>query len=444
MIPSRSLSYLTLLCTIAVFFSAAFYWRNVKYPPCCDVIFYGQAAATIQKQGFFGKRPDDPRNYGYQLFLSVVSDPAKLIPPAWGYFDPRVAIAQTALYLAAVLALFSVVYPASPPVAWSCAIGLLCNPFVLNYVPMRATEGLNASLLISIAAIVCALVLAKRGPLQSCLLIFLGGLVAGFALLVRPANLSIMLAWAAFALVHVRNVAEFRAASLTCAIAGLALPLALQIIVAATATNLGALQIAAGLSMLKYETNLSHIGPIALKYANPFIDPRDAAALSWRLYLLRPLEGIPTMVMHVFNSLDHNQLFSFVYDRNPWYRLPLNALNHAILAIAAMSLVSFFCERGRSNMEISRWTRPLSVSCSCRCSHSWHQQPVGTGNEIWASDLLRRRAALRMGRVPLVEREPACDGYRSAGSGGVCHCRTDLIRLGADARVRPPSDGTYS
>jgi len=107
--------------------------------------------------------------------------------------------------------------------------------------------------------------------------------------------------------------------------------------------------------MLKYETNLSHIGPIALKYANPFIDPRDAAALSWRLYLLRPLEGIPTMVMHVFNSLDHNQLFSFVYDRNPWYRLPLNALNHAILAIAAMSLVSFFCERGRSNMEIARW-----------------------------------------------------------------------------------------
>jgi hypothetical protein len=359
----RTAGFLALLGAAAITALAALHWHDLHYPACagCDASYYGFLALDIKRVGLFGRwAGSDMRTYGYPFFISLVSSEHDLTLPMAGYFTPNVAIAQSALYIASCLALFFVVFPTSRQLAWCCAGGLLCNPFVLNYVPLRLTEGLNASILISLTAIVCALSLRVRGLFQLCALLLAGSLLAGFALVLRPANLAVLGAWLIFVAFRLFRAREHRAVLAVCAVVGLAIPLLPQIYLNAVYNGLftplpayasGAEQLMLGLFSVKYETNATGVGPLQLFYGNPFIDRREALELGWEIYVWRPQQGIPTLLAHIFNSVNHSYFFTYLHDFNPWYYAPMNAVNHLMLFAAAGAAVSFALSRRQQAMK---------------------------------------------------------------------------------------------
>jgi hypothetical protein len=228
-------------------------------------------------------------------------------------------------------------------------------------VPLRLTEGLNASILVALTAVVCALSLRARGYIQSCVLILAGGIIAGFALVLRPANSVFVGAWIGFLLLYIWRSRRQRTGLTICSIASLAIPLFPQILINTVyhdafspfpVTDLGSAQVRWGTFAIKYETNLSGVGPLQLFYRNPFMDQGEASGLDWQLYLWRPHQGIPTLLAHIFNSVNHGYLFTYLYDLQPWYYFPMHTVNHLILFAAAGSVVSFVR---------SRWQRPVNL-----------------------------------------------------------------------------------
>ena len=124
-------------------------------------------ALGIKKLGIFGAwNGNNVRTYGYPLFISFLLTEHDLTQKMAGYFTPKLAAAQSLLYIIACLCLFFVIHQKSPALAWCCIIGLLWNPFVLNYIPLRLTERLNATILVSLTVIVCALSLHKTNLIQ--------------------------------------------------------------------------------------------------------------------------------------------------------------------------------------------------------------------------------------------------------------------------------------
>lgn len=354
MLGLRKAGYLTLWCAVAIAVLVALYWHNLNYPPCCDAEGYGVIALGIKRVGLFGPWPfSEFRTYGYPLFVSLVSSEYDL--PGLPGFTPNVAIVQSALYIAACLALFFVVYPTSRPMAWCCAVGLLSNPFVLNYVPLRLTEGLNASVLVALTAVASALSLRERGLLQQCALIVTGSMLTGFALVLRPANVVLLGAWLGFLVFHISQAGKPRMILSICAVVGLIIPVLPQILLNAAYHGIptpfpiiGSMgyQVEHGLVSLKMETNASGIGPCQLFYRNPFIDLGEASSIGWQAYLWRPQHGIPTMFAHIFNSLNHSYFFTYLHDlRLPWYYIPMNAANHLVLFAAAGSAIWFLLSR---------------------------------------------------------------------------------------------------
>jgi hypothetical protein len=370
----REIACLTLMCVAAITGLAALHWHDLNYPACagCDGSSYGHIAFAIKRMGLFAPWVDnDLRTYAYPLFISLVSSEQDLTLPMAGYFTPNVAIVQSALYIASCLVLFFVVYPTSRTAAWCCAVGLLWNPFVINYVPLRLTEGLNASVLVALTAIVCALSLRERGLILSYVLILAGGMTAGFAMVLRPANFVVVGAWLGFLVFYIWRFGRQRTGLGICAIVGLTIPLFPQILLNAVyhgtftpfpAMGLGSVEGRLGVLAVKYETNVSGVDLLRLFYRNPFIDQREASELSWQIYLWRPQQGIPTMLAHVFNSVNHRYFFTYVYDLQPWYYLPMNATNHLLLFAAGASVVSF---------SHSRWRQAINCSSAPAADGLW-------------------------------------------------------------------------
>src|SRR5262245_54197476 len=172
------IAYVAVLCAVAIAFSVGFHWRDMNYPACsdCDAIAYGHHAFAVQKNGIL-KMSSPGRTYGYPLFLSMVLSADTLELPMRGYFTLNVAVVQILLYLLACLTLFFVLRPVSEKGAWCSMIGLLCNPFILNYVPLRLTEGLTVTLAVALATIVSALSLRAVSRWRAASLILLGSLI---------------------------------------------------------------------------------------------------------------------------------------------------------------------------------------------------------------------------------------------------------------------------
>jgi hypothetical protein len=344
----RKITYLGLLTTVATAILVAFHWHDLSYPACegCDASSYGLMAYEIKKHGVVAPwSGSDVRAYGYPLFVSLVSREQDLSLPMYGYFTPNVALAQSALYIARCLVLFFVMYPTSRTAAWCCAIGLLCNPFVLNYVPLRLTEGLNATILISLTAIVVTLALYEHGHGRSSVLMSVGGAIAGFAIILRPANIAVAGAWLGFILLHNWPLNKKGTARILYSLSGFAIPLFPQLILnaiyhgAITPFPTFAIDTNFAVLVVKLETNLSEIGPLQLFYRNPFLDQKEASEFGWRIYLWNPLAGVPTMFAHVFNSINHGYFFTYVYDRQPWYYFIMNVANHLMIFAAAVSAI---------------------------------------------------------------------------------------------------------
>ncbi|UZF94456.1 hypothetical protein [Bosea sp. NBC_00550] len=131
------------------------------------------------------------RTYGYPLFLYLLTFVS-------GYDHGALAlvsgIAQYAIFLAAVLWLACLVSAFSFRLALAVLAGLLLNPLVISLITDALTEGLSLSLYVFLAALAVRICTAETSTTTVASLIS-AGFVAAMMLMVRPANVSVVVAW---------------------------------------------------------------------------------------------------------------------------------------------------------------------------------------------------------------------------------------------------------
>lgn len=329
------------LALIMIAACALLFWHFVLYPACdiCDVVAYGVDAARLQSYDF---AVSERRTYGYPLFLGVVFAGYDW-DATWGVFSPRAAIVQTLLYLAACLTLFFAILPRSSTFAWCAAVGLMCNPFVLNYVPLRMTEGVTASIAVLIAA--CAVSFGGHSSTRRLVaILFAGSLLAGLAMMIRPASLSLFIAWGAAVAIVVWQSPGRRVLACIAATAGMVIPLLPQLAINYfvyqqigffPAKDLGGMQRCLGLANFKYQTIvMSDRSVVPVFYRSAVFTSAEIGAHGVWLYLVSPLRGAAIIAGHIFQSVNHDYFFPYVHDRNAWQHAPLNAIGHMVLYLA--------------------------------------------------------------------------------------------------------------
>src|SRR5438105_4405222 len=179
--------WLALAAAIAI--AHLFYWRIVNYPSDFDARNYLDIAIDINRNGLFSKfYYSDSRTYAYPLLLAHLIRIADLahVPVSALVFET-----QLALYLAAAYILRRQVANVWPGFARWAFIGVVLNVFALSYTPESLTESVSLSLIVLAAACVAALI---ANPLHWRALLA-GGIVAGLAVVVRPANMFLLFAW---------------------------------------------------------------------------------------------------------------------------------------------------------------------------------------------------------------------------------------------------------
>ena len=323
----------------------AFLEHEILFPSAFDAAQYVNMAQEIAERGLFSKvEGSEMRTYGYPWVASLVLR----IAGATGItFVVLLFAVQFAAYVAAAFFLRRALAPASAIVARIAFCGLLVNVFAVIYTPESLTESLSLTLLVLTAAL---WVIQWRSRLAAWP-VLLGSLIAGFAFVVRPANLFVVAVWCfGLALLWYRQRPPFArtAALASVAVAGLALPLAPQVAINATyygkatplpTADLGLFQQVVGIRFLKYATGLPPVPQAPVGYRNPMLIGtvlNDAAPLGW--YAEHPLRGVATTLLHTFNLTDQDLLFTYSRDLNPWYRVPLGVVNHAAVALGIVGL----------------------------------------------------------------------------------------------------------
>lgn len=336
---------LSLLVVISIVMVFAFRDRDLHHPACayCDAYLYGVEAKDLSVKGFGARLASGGvRTIGYPAFLVAVMDLKSAGPDnQFAYSSHRVATAQTLLFVVAVLTLFAVLYQHSVPVAWSAAIGLLANPYVLQYLPLRMTEGLTAPLVVAVVTLAAALCILQLKPWQEAALLGLCGAIAGVAMIVRPANVVVVAAFVVFLMLYLYLK---RGARFEYGVVGVAAPLLLQSILNLgaygrftpfPAADLGSFQTNAGLSAIKYFTDMAGETVKGARYVNPFFSQADISAYGAYVYVYRPAAGILTLLAHAFASIDHDHFFTYVARRAGTAERVVNFLAHFSISVAA-------------------------------------------------------------------------------------------------------------
>lgn len=304
-----------------------------SHPVCCDSVAYGQAAESMREVGVLGNfHTSSLRTYGFPLFVRIVTAGAS----SGAARDLLVALTHVSLFLAAavyVARALGKVSPALPRYLW---IGIVANPVIAVYLPYTLTEPLTVTFIL--LACGTAVHAERAVTLHACAAwIALGSLFVAFALVVRPASIALVAGWLAFlAFLLVKRARALRpalwlpvvAAGCLVAAAAAAVALAPQLYINSVhhgkmtvlpATQLGEFQARMGLQLIKYGTNLDQ-GPPQLNYLNPFFDGRAAPQQPLLWYLENPGLGLLTASLHVFNSINHDYLFVYIYDLTPGHQ----------------------------------------------------------------------------------------------------------------------------
>ena len=169
--------------------------------------------------------------------------------------------------------------------------------------------------------------------------------------MVRPANMFMVAAWLVGAAVIALRTRPGRARTLAagaCLVAALALPMLPQLAnnvrnfgkwTPLVVLDLGQMQQTWGIWNIKYATAMPPVPQGAIYYQNPLwtgtvVDEHAP----WRWYLDNPGRGLLTVAIHTFNLTDQDLLFTYSRDLDPWYRVPLGLVNHAIVALGLLGL----------------------------------------------------------------------------------------------------------
>jgi hypothetical protein len=343
-------------------------WRYiVKHPPCCDAQGY-----LVMANAYLGW--DAPaalfeelktiRTYGYPAFLVPL-----LLVAKWTGANPVrvIFVVQIALYwLAAWWLAREYRHLHGERDGRLAFYALLANALVYPLVAIPLTDGLSVCLLFVLLAVGLRMLRAQAGAGAATgwhLLVALPlGLLTGFALMVRPSNLSFVgipvLALVFMAVISARTKARASATvpALLLAGAGFLLVIAPQLAINVThygkwsilpTVNLGATVLEWGKHVLKYLTNMSGT-EVQQCYRAPWPVPADQG-VGW--YFRHPLVGFKTAVLHVFGALDYDYYFTYVYDLKQPYRPLLFLYVHTCLFFGAVGLAARTVEA-----RFSRWS----------------------------------------------------------------------------------------
>lgn len=320
---------------------------------CCDAAAYMSSGQSVAREGVLANWPQsDLRTYFYPWFLSWSHEIATFlgVDPAGLTF-----LAQLLLHLAACCVLYRVLRHRSPRAAGIVAPLLLCNPLLLAYVPYSLTESLTVSVCVLWIAVV--LRLAEPGSLGlSLLLAAAASLLAGIALMIRPANLVLSVATLVVVLVVLvpplvrqRAVRSLLLVGVVMACA-VSLPLLPQLKINSEhhgtmspfpAAELGDFQLRTGIVMIKYVTDQRVPVARGIPYENPFLGSEGAAAVPadpLDYYWTQPWDGARLLLLHVFNALNPDFLFTYVHDATPPYRVPLVVATQALVFAGVTTL----------------------------------------------------------------------------------------------------------
>jgi hypothetical protein len=337
--------------------SIAALWRYQMFPsfaPGTDAWNYIEYGQIWRLHGFFSEL-GNIRTYGYPLFIYLISFLTGLDRPAIALVA---GATQLVLYGALVCVFANQISRAGGTVlAAAIAAGLLLNPMLIILVSDVLTEG--PSLILALSALLCLFNSARASTTGTALAwAAVGGLASNFALMVRPTNLTLVIAWnvgLAVSLILPRTPAVHRgrvAASYvgTC-LATAAAAWAPQFFYNLSRGHSGIFPVIAGpilegqlkwgILFLRSASVIRSDGlPWPLFFPNPWcVDPGADYYfhLPWYTwYLTHPWNGPTTMAGHILSAFTFDYPFTYIYDQNAFYSLPTAAVTWAIAALGVL------------------------------------------------------------------------------------------------------------
>jgi hypothetical protein len=324
-----------------VFLSTAIVWRYQLFPSTAedtDASGYIGAALSFARWGF--STGLNAKTYGYPFFIYLYSLLAGHSPTA---IVLTAGVSQVIVYGVATLWLASCVAVVDVRFGKAIAMGLLLNPVLVAMVADVLAEGLTA--ILAVLALVCLVKLMRARTIAGIVAwAALGAAATNFSLMVRPANLVLIAAWngaclfalffdqgnnarrrALVLLVYVTVWAASAAATWTpqYLLTGNILP-----------TGLFDFGVQTGMLLIKYATFINTSGKAqGLLYPNPWCVHPFIFNGWWSWFIAYPGLGLATIAGHIFSAFSFEYLFTYVYDRDPIYSIPLAATMWLVTAI---------------------------------------------------------------------------------------------------------------
>ena len=316
--------------------SIALLYRYQTWPsavPSADALAYIEKGLAFRRIGLLADL-GYVRTYGYPLIIHLYSFISGFDPLSVALVAGAV---QLTLYGIATLWLASRVSTYSVTLGNAVIVGLLLNPILISLVADVLTEGV--SLIIVVLALTLLLNSVQASTTARTLIwAALGAGITNFALMVRPANLFILIAWnlGFFLSLLIQRKCVNRTlilcgyvAAFLCSAAAAWSPQYLYNLSINSGgilpiTPILAIQLRVGVILLKYSSIvLNNEYAEGLLFPNPWcIDPVPAAS-TWLWYFEHPFRGVATIAGHLFSAFNFEYPFVYVYDLDPIYSLPV-------------------------------------------------------------------------------------------------------------------------
>ncbi len=306
---------------------------------------YVLAGRSIITGGLISKfSATDGRTYGYPLLLAGGIAANKLLRHFHIEASPRLLFFYAHLFIYIGLAIFARQWMrhriGSTNASTWVFVALCLNVFNIAYLPHALTETVSFSLLVVSLLLINDTIAAGRNPLSP-VRFALAGLVSGYAVMVRPANIFL------FPLVIPLVSWQLLRATLRVKLSSLlfALMLVLACLPQAAinrkfyhvtsilpAADLAGYQTSSGRQFIKYATSIDQRFEPKVFYFNPFRLHRKASLLR------NGINFLVTSALHVFNLFDQDLILPYNRTLTPWYHWWTTMISLAMVGLGSLGL----------------------------------------------------------------------------------------------------------
>ena len=352
-----------------ILLSTAIVWRYQLFPSTAegtDASGYIGAALSFARWGL--SIGSNSKTYGYPLVVYLYSLLAGYSPTAIAL---TAGVSQVIVYGVATLWFASRVAVVDVPFGRAIAIGLLLNPVLVGMVADVLTEGLTAALTVLALACLANLMRASTAP-RIVAWAALGAAATNFALMIRPANLVLIAAWNGACLfllfIDQGGNAPRRATLLllyvTVWLVSAAAAWTPQYLLTGSILPVGLFDfgVQTGMLLIKYATFINTSGKSqGLLYPNPWCVHPFIFNGWWSWFIAYPGLALATIAGHIFSAFSFEYLFTYVYDRDPVYSIPLAGAMWLVTAVGLFNGVRLlvFTE--------TPMPLPVIIMVSCLC-----------------------------------------------------------------------------